>query len=60
MTQSCRPSASITCRTSASAHCTRRLYELLEPGGIFLNWEHVAAAGIGDGMLEEWMIEKAG
>jgi SAM-dependent methyltransferase len=32
-------------------------YDLLEPGGIFLNWEHVAAQGIADGMLEEWMIE---
>jgi tRNA (cmo5U34)-methyltransferase len=32
-------------------------HELLEPGGMFLNWEHVAAAGLGEGMLEEWMID---
>jgi tRNA (cmo5U34)-methyltransferase len=32
-------------------------YDLLEAEGIFLNWEHVAAQGIGDGMLEEWMVE---
>lgn len=32
-------------------------HDLLEPGGMFLNWEHVAATGLGDGMLEEWMIE---
>jgi SAM-dependent methyltransferase len=31
-------------------------HDLLEPGGIFLNWEHVAATGLGDGMLEEWMV----
>jgi SAM-dependent methyltransferase len=35
----------------------REAYELLEPGGIFLNWEHVAARGLGDGMLEEWIID---
>ena len=33
-------------------------YDLLEAGGIFLNWEHVAAQGIGDGMLEEWMLDR--
>jgi tRNA (cmo5U34)-methyltransferase len=33
-------------------------YDLLEAGGIFLNWEHVAAEGIGDGMLEEWMLDR--
>lgn len=32
-------------------------HDLLEPGGLFLNWEHVAARGLGDGMLEEWMVE---
>jgi SAM-dependent methyltransferase len=36
----------------------REAYELLEPGGLFMNWEHVAASGIGDGMLEEWMIDR--
>jgi SAM-dependent methyltransferase len=32
-------------------------HALLEPGGMFLNWEHVAAGGLGEGMLEEWMID---
>jgi tRNA (cmo5U34)-methyltransferase len=35
-----------------------QVYDLLEGGGIFLNWEHVAAHGIGDGMLEEWMLDR--
>jgi SAM-dependent methyltransferase len=34
------------------------VHELLEPGGLFLNWEHVAAAGIGEGMLEDWIVER--
>jgi tRNA (cmo5U34)-methyltransferase len=32
-------------------------HSLLEPGGLFLNWEHVAASGICDGMMEEWMVD---
>jgi len=32
-------------------------HSLLEAGGVFLNWEHVAASGICDGMLEEWMVD---
>jgi len=32
-------------------------HDLLEPGGIFLNWEHVAATGLGHDMLEEWMVD---
>jgi SAM-dependent methyltransferase len=35
----------------------REAYDLLAPDGLFLNWEHVAARGLGDGMLEEWMVE---
>jgi tRNA (cmo5U34)-methyltransferase len=33
-------------------------YNLLQPHGLFLNWEHVSAAGLGHGMLEEWMVER--
>lgn len=36
----------------------REAYELTEPGGMFLNWEHVAASGLGEGMLEEWMVDR--
>jgi tRNA (cmo5U34)-methyltransferase len=36
----------------------RQAYDLLEAGGMFLNWEHVAAQGIGAGMLEEWMLDR--
>jgi tRNA (cmo5U34)-methyltransferase len=35
-----------------------RAHQLLEPGGLFLNWEHVSATGLGAGMLEEWMIDR--
>jgi tRNA (cmo5U34)-methyltransferase len=40
----------------------RALYEesfaLLRPGGIFLNWEHVAGGGLAEGMFEEYMIAR--
>jgi tRNA (cmo5U34)-methyltransferase len=40
----------------------RALYEegfaLLRPGGIFLNWEHVAGGGLAEGMFEEYMVAR--
>jgi tRNA (cmo5U34)-methyltransferase len=33
-------------------------FELIEPGGLFLNWEHVAAGGLAEGMFEEIFIER--
>jgi SAM-dependent methyltransferase len=40
----------------------RALYEetfaLLRPGGIFLNWEHIAGGGLAEGMFEENMVER--
>jgi tRNA (cmo5U34)-methyltransferase len=40
----------------------RRLYEeafeLLRPGGLFLNWEHVSTGGLAEGMFEEYFVER--
>jgi tRNA (cmo5U34)-methyltransferase len=33
-------------------------FELLEPGGLFLNWEHVLTGGLAEGMFEEYFIER--
>jgi tRNA (cmo5U34)-methyltransferase len=33
-------------------------HELLEPGGIFLNWEHVETAGLADGLFDEFFRER--
>jgi tRNA (cmo5U34)-methyltransferase len=33
-------------------------FELLEPGGIFLNWEHVETAGLADGLFDEFFRER--
>jgi ubiquinone/menaquinone biosynthesis C-methylase UbiE len=32
--------------------------ELLEEGGLFLNWEHVSAGGLAEGMFEEYFLER--
>jgi tRNA (cmo5U34)-methyltransferase len=40
----------------------RRLYEeifaLLSPGGLFLNWEHVATGGLAEGLFDEFFAQR--
>jgi tRNA (cmo5U34)-methyltransferase len=36
----------------------REIFDLLDDGGLFLNWEHVAAAGLAEGLFEESAIER--
>jgi SAM-dependent methyltransferase len=33
-------------------------HELLEPGGIFLNWEHIDTGGLADGLFDEYFRER--
>jgi SAM-dependent methyltransferase len=33
-------------------------HELLEPGGIFLNWEHIETAGLAEGLFDEYFRER--
>lgn len=33
-------------------------FDLLEPGGLFLNWEHVATGGLAEGLFEEFFRER--
>jgi tRNA (cmo5U34)-methyltransferase len=33
-------------------------FELLEPGGLFLNWEHVATGGLAEGLFDEFFRER--
>jgi tRNA (cmo5U34)-methyltransferase len=33
-------------------------FDLLEPGGLFLNWDHTAVAGLAEGMFDEYFIER--
>src|SRR5438552_10564571 len=33
-------------------------FERLEPGGLFLNWEHVAAEGLSEGMFDQYFRER--
>jgi tRNA (cmo5U34)-methyltransferase len=33
-------------------------FELLTPGGIFLNWEHVETAGLAEGLFDEFFRER--
>jgi tRNA (cmo5U34)-methyltransferase len=34
------------------------VFELLEPGGLFLNWEHVSTEGLAQGMFDEYVVER--
>ena len=36
----------------------REAYELLRPGGVFLNWEHVETAGLAEGLFDELFRER--
>ena len=31
---------------------------MLEPGGIFLNWEHIETAGLAEGLFDEFFRER--
>jgi tRNA (cmo5U34)-methyltransferase len=33
-------------------------YDLLRPGGIFLNWEHIETAGLAEGLFDEYFRER--
>jgi SAM-dependent methyltransferase len=33
-------------------------HELLRPGGIFLNWEHIETAGLAEGLFDEYFRER--
>jgi tRNA (cmo5U34)-methyltransferase len=33
-------------------------FELLRPGGVFLNWEHVETAGLAEGLFDEYFRER--
>ena len=52
------PRRSTTCPTSASARSTRRRSTCSQPGGIFLNWEHVETAGLAEGLFDEFFRER--
>jgi tRNA (cmo5U34)-methyltransferase len=36
----------------------RESFELLGPGGLFLNWEHVETAGLAEGLFDEFFRER--
>jgi tRNA (cmo5U34)-methyltransferase len=36
----------------------REAFELLQPGGIFMNWEHVETGGLAEGLYDEFFRER--
>ena len=36
----------------------REAFELLEPGGLFLNWEHIETGGLAEGLFDEFFRER--